>query len=61
MANRPNSQISFSIERGPFSDYFEFPLTTKSEIAVSKLIHYDLFSKYNLTIIAQVIFIKQIK
>jgi hypothetical protein len=48
--NRPNSQISFSIEKGPYSDYFEFPLTTKSDIAITKLVQYDVFSKCNLTI-----------
>ena len=50
VSNRPNSQITFSIEKGPFSDYFEFPLTTKSDIAVTKPIQYDVFSKCNLTI-----------
>ncbi len=50
VANRPNSQISFSIEKGPFSDYFEFPLTTRSDIAITKLVQYDVFSKCNLTI-----------
>lgn len=54
MPNRPNSQISFSIAPGPFSDYFELPLTTKSDIAMARLVHYDTFSSCNLTIIAQV-------
>ena len=55
LPDKPNSQISFSIVKGPYSDYFEFPLTTKSELATSKLIQYDLFSKCNLTIRAIVI------
>lgn len=54
MPNRPNSQISFSIAPGPFSDYFELPLTTKSDIAIARLIHYDTsFVSCNLTIVAQ--------
>jgi hypothetical protein len=54
MPNKPNSQISFSIEKGPYSDFFELPLTTKSEIAIAKLIQYDLFKSCNLTIKAEV-------
>lgn len=54
MPNRPNSQISFSIAPGPFSGYFELPLTTKSDIAIARLVHYDTFSSCNLTIIAHV-------
>jgi hypothetical protein len=54
LPNKPNSQISFSILKGPYSDYFEFPLTTLSDISVSKLIHYDVFSKCSLTINVQV-------
>ena len=56
LPDKPNSQISFSIIKGPCSEYFEFPLTTKSDLATSKLIQYDLFSKCNLTIKAIVIF-----
>ncbi len=54
LPNKPNSQISFSIEEGPCSEYFEFPLTTKSDLAIAKLIQYDMFSKCNLTIKAVV-------
>jgi hypothetical protein len=50
LPDKPNSQISFSIIKGPCSEYFEFPLTTNSDLATSKLIQYDLFSKCNLTI-----------
>lgn len=53
LPNKPNSQISFTIEPGRFSDYFEFPLTTKSDIAIAKLIQYDIFPKCFLTIRVQ--------
>ena len=54
LPNKPNSQISFSIEEGPCSEYFEFPLTTRSDLAIAKLIQYDMFSRCNLTIKAVV-------
>ena len=50
LPDKPNSQISFSIIKSPCSEYFEFPLTTKSDLATSKLIQYDLFEECNLTI-----------
>lgn len=50
LPNKPNSQISFSIEEGECSDYFEFPLTTKSDLAVRKLIKFDDFNKCRLLI-----------
>ncbi|CAF0879226.1 unnamed protein product [Brachionus calyciflorus] len=53
MQNRPNSQISFSIQLGTCSEYFEFPLSTKPELSMAKLINYDTLSACNLTIIAQ--------
>ncbi len=34
--------------------YFGFPLTTKSDLAVVKLIHYDQLGKCELTIKAEV-------
>ncbi|RNA14879.1 protocadherin Fat 4 [Brachionus plicatilis] len=53
MPNRPNSQISYSVVAGQCAQYFEFPLSTRPEIAVAKLINYDSLSGCNLTIKAQ--------
>jgi len=50
LPNKPNSQISFSIVEGPCSDYFEFPLTTRSDLAMRKLVEYNSFSECNLTV-----------
>jgi len=53
LPNKPNSQISFSIVDGPCSDYFEFPLTTRSDLAVRKLVEYDAFSECDLIVKVQ--------
>jgi hypothetical protein len=50
LPNKPNSQISFSIEEGACSSYFEFPLTTRSDLAVRQLIEYDKLQHCELTI-----------
>jgi hypothetical protein len=50
LPDRPNSQISFRILDGPFSDYFEFPLTSNGKIAVAKQFNYDTFTKCSLLI-----------
>jgi hypothetical protein len=54
LPNKPNSQISFSIVNGSCSDYFEFPLTTKSDLAIKKVIHYEIFNECSLIIKAEV-------
>ncbi len=50
LPNKPNSQISLSIEEGSCSSYFEFPLTTRSDLAVRQLIEYDKLQHCELTI-----------